>query len=200
MEYSTNDLFKPTIWGHQVKKQQIKVSRTNWRNLDNHGSQRCDEDPATDVASCITQFIEEQHGCQTTLIKTNKTLPFCDVEQIYSVDSLTIKISNMDATAVYTLTGCLPPCEYNEFFLNEGPLKDGGVIDDRKELVLEVVVPNGQYEDREQYVVYDTDSFIADVGGFLGLLLGHSMLSLYQLGAQWLADGKKVEMVCNFLR
>ena len=30
-----------------------------------------------------------------------------------------------------------------------------------------------------QYVVYDHDSFIADVGGFLGLLLGHSIFSVY---------------------
>ena len=31
----------------------------------------------------------------------------------------------------------------------------------------------------EQYVVYDFDSFIADVGGFMGLLLGCSVFSLY---------------------
>ena len=30
-----------------------------------------------------------------------------------------------------------------------------------------------------QYVVYDHNSFIADVGGFLGLLLGHSIFSVY---------------------
>ena len=31
-----------------------------------------------------------------------------------------------------------------------------------------------------QYVTYDYDSFIADVGGYLGLLLGYSVLSLFQ--------------------
>ena len=61
------------------------------------------------------------------------------------------------------------------------------------------VVPTGRYEVREQYVVYDSDSFIADVGGFLGLLLGHSMLSLYQLGAQWIAGGTNVDMIRKFL-
>ena len=39
---------------------------------------------------------------------------------------------------------------------------------------------NGRYELSEQYLVYDSNSFIADVGGFLGLLLGHSILSLFQ--------------------
>ena len=32
---------------------------------------------------------------------------------------------------------------------------------------------------RKQYVIYDSNSFIADVGGFMGLLLGFSLLSIY---------------------
>jgi hypothetical protein len=35
--------------------------------------------------------------------------------------------------------------------------------------------------EKEQYVLYDFNSFIADVGGFLGLLLGHSAFSIYQV-------------------
>ena len=169
--------------------------------MNHHDSQICNEDQATDIASCITQFIEEKYDCQTTLMKTNTTLPFCGYQQVLSVDEMINLISNMDETAVYALTGCLPPCEYDQFFLSEGPLKDGpsGVIG-RNELVLEILVPIGRHEEREQYVVYDTDSFIADVGGFLGLLLGHSMLSLYQLGNRWVADKKKVDIAHKFLR
>ncbi len=36
-----------------------------------------------------------------------------------------------------------------------------------------------------QYVIYDTNSLIADVGGYLGLLLGHSMLSLFGNVVEW---------------
>ena len=32
---------------------------------------------------------------------------------------------------------------------------------------------------RKQYVIYDNNSFIADVGGFMGLLLGFSLFSIY---------------------
>ena len=104
------------------------------------------------------------------------------------------EISNFDEAQVYSLTGCLPPCQYEEFLLKEGVIKNqnwcGG-------LELEIIVPTGKYEEKEQYVVYDTDSFIADVGGFLGLLLGHSMLSLYQLASKWIKDGKKMDMICK---
>ena len=34
------------------------------------------------------------------------------------------------------------------------------------------------FESKRQYIVYDGSSFIADVGGFLGLLLGHSVYGL----------------------
>ena len=47
------------------------------------------------------------------------------------------------------------------------------------ELRLEVVITQRSYEEREQYVIYDTNSFIADVGGYMGLLLGCSLMSLY---------------------
>ena len=32
----------------------------------------------------------------------------------------------------------------------------------------------------EEYFLYDMDSFVSDVGGFLGLLLGASILSLVE--------------------
>ena len=46
-------------------------------------------------------------------------------------------------------------------------------------LRLEVIITERSYEEREQYVIYDTNSFIADVGGYMGLLLGCSLMSLY---------------------
>ena len=47
------------------------------------------------------------------------------------------------------------------------------------QLRLEVVITERSYEEREQYVIYDTNSFVADVGGYMGLLLGCSLMSLY---------------------
>ena len=39
-------------------------------------------------------------------------------------------------------------------------------------------------EVKEDYVIYDANSLIADVGGYLGLLLGYSALSIYQAVVQ----------------
>ena len=41
-------------------------------------------------------------------------------------------------------------------------------------------IESGVFEEREQYLVYDSDSLLADIGGFMGLLLGSSMYGIYQ--------------------
>ena len=35
------------------------------------------------------------------------------------------------------------------------------------------------FMEEEQYIIYDANSFIAEVGGYMGLLLGCSVVSLY---------------------
>ncbi len=37
---------------------------------------------------------------------------------------------------------------------------------------------SGRFDVRRQYVLYDYNTFIADVGGYLGLLLGYSALGM----------------------
>ena len=36
-----------------------------------------------------------------------------------------------------------------------------------------------------QYWLYDSDAFIADIGGYLGLLLGQSLFGVYQFLMKW---------------
>ena len=40
--------------------------------------------------------------------------------------------------------------------------------------------------------MYDYDSFIADVGGYLGLLLGQSMFGIYVWMTEWLGHNKHI--------
>ena len=43
-----------------------------------------------------------------------------------------------------------------------------------------------------QYVIYDYSSFIADVGGYLGLLLGQSLYSFYLMMEERARVWKKI--------
>ncbi len=40
-------------------------------------------------------------------------------------------------------------------------------------------------------MIYDYNAFIADVGGYLGLLLGHSLLSIFYKIASWYQESDK---------
>ena len=40
-------------------------------------------------------------------------------------------------------------------------------------------IARSKHEVREHYSIYDRNSFIADIGGYLGLLLGHSLFGIY---------------------
>ena len=55
----------------------------------------------------------------------------------------------------------------------------------KKALKLYMYFVNGQYDEKEQYVIYDSDSLIADVGGYMGLLLGMSLQGLVEIIEKW---------------
>ena len=42
----------------------------------------------------------------------------------------------------------------------------------------------GNYEVTNEYYTYDENSFIADVGGYLGLYFGLSILSFFDMGVE----------------
>ena len=83
-----------------------------------------------------------------------------------------------DDKDVYNLTGCKSSCEKDVFSFVTEPI----LCHDQnfgQELILDVMITDRWYEEKEQYIIYDTDSFIADVGGYMGLILGFSILSIY---------------------
>ena len=96
----------------------------------------------------------------------------------------------MDEFMLSDLTGCLPRCSQTELWADKRHLsQDDWTVPASNEsqgrMEYMLYFSSGRYELREQYVVYDTDSFIADIGGYLGLLLGHSVLSLVGQFVEW---------------
>ena len=101
-----------------------------------------------------------------------------------------------DESEIYKLTGCMSSCKKDEFDIVEASemvsmktydtLPFGGTEPvGAKALKLYMYFINGQYDEREQYVIYDYNSFIADVGGYMGLLLGMSMQGMFETVEEW---------------
>ncbi len=51
-------------------------------------------------------------------------------------------------------------------------------------VLLQLYYPSNTYIERTEYFDYGLPSLMADFGGYLGLLMGHSLLSLYDGGKQ----------------
>ena len=45
---------------------------------------------------------------------------------------------------------------------------------------LKFSIRSSDYERKEEYVIYDMNAFIADTGGYLGLLLGYSLIGIIE--------------------
>ena len=53
--------------------------------------------------------------------------------------------------------------------------------------IMAFVMLGTNYNERKQFLLYDLTNFIADFGGYLGLLLGCSLLTFYDLGKEWIS-------------
>ena len=57
---------------------------------------------------------------------------------------------------------------------------------------IQLYLPSAMYDERKQYLIYDMTHFTADFGGYLGLLLGGSLPSLYDKLKRWLKSLHKL--------
>ena len=80
------------------------------------------------------------------------------------------------------MTGCLSACKKYKVALSNDDVSSSGEVDTQSgvsETLLSFTVNDGYYVEEEQYVIYDFNSFVADTGGYMGLVLGTSFLSIY---------------------
>ena len=81
------------------------------------------------------------------------------------------------------MTGCLSACEKDRFEIRMSQITE--TVSDKTSdygevnLWLYISMRETSYVHEEQYLIYDHNSLIADVGGYMGLLLGCSILSLF---------------------
>ncbi len=165
--------------------QSIQLKRVYWK-LVNNDNRPCQEDVTgkESLVECIDKYIEKQVGCSSKFQPSHKNLELCTTESQYKQwAKVSGGIVTLGENEIYNLTGCLGPCEmfdYGETVVQEmqpDPRKDLALGE--KSLNLHVYFDSGRHEAREEYYVYDDNSLIADVGGYLGLLLGHSAFSLF---------------------
>ena len=164
----------------------IELSKYHLNALD-QPSDRCANkitDPTT--SSCITKFIEAELGCTPRIYGVDHLTPknhLCNsFHELHDLAKISFLFSEMNANNLYNITGCMASCERDEYerITNLALIEHKNQAPTLSFLRLQLFFADGSYEVKEQYRLYDSNNFFADVGGFLGLLLGCSIFSLYK--------------------
>ena len=154
--------------------------------------QRCNNDGAKElVGKCIVTYLEDKYNCTAYQLMASKTKKFCPRKVVGKINDENNIIQDLSDADVATLTGCLPSCNRDEISLRDSPkISDWPTPRDIPTISLKFLYHDGTFIKREEYLVYDTSNFIADVGGYLGLLVGQSILGIYYMSADWVTKMK----------
>ena len=159
----------------------LQVHRTHRKYLD-HPQERCsNEAQAPNMTACIAEYIAAQIGCSVKIQEFEPTnFPSCKTEmELEAFVNISRKLEQSGATGVYDTTGCLSSCEKVKYDLWLENWPESKNRKKHSEVLLIFTIYERSYQEEEQYIIYDSNSFFADIGGFMGLVLGSSMLNIY---------------------
>ncbi len=138
-----------------------------------------DETPKVD--QCLIDFYEAELKCKLPWNKNHKhDFDLCQTEEQYdSYISLSLKeFFSTSEAEVFKNTGCKPRCIQRHYFekvVGSGNYPYGKNQDG---VIFAIFMKRGEFMFEEEVYMYQWLDFIADIGGYLGLWLGFSALSL----------------------
>ena len=180
------DLFRMRIVGNYSSTARLEIRRSEIDTLDKP-SQRCDasiDEPS--VTKCVEErYVERYLNCSLKRFKSNPILGICNQTILGAFEEgylyqMFKRLNRLEEREIFEMTGCMPGCFQSRIELVTNYQDD--MIDDGKRVAKIILYYNrGEHDLWEEYYIYNWGSFIADVGGYLGLLLGSSVLSMYHI-------------------
>ena len=163
--------------------QDINIAKSHVKAIDQPTRRCSSESTNPDTTACLASFIETEIGCSPNIQGSQypNGVSCTTEQQLLGLANITRIFQDADENEIYQLTGCLSACEKDLFSVTGDAMKkefqgwSAGC-----EYHVKFKIMDRSYEEEEQYIIYDTDSFFADLGGFMGLLLGTSLISIYK--------------------
>ena len=148
---------------------------------------QCDSEPKETLRKCLERYFNQRMKCRLPWFKprTSPGLSECtEVSHTRKYLELIANMSELTKEKFMEEISCTSPCTMHEYQFEEAmaskiPCSNGALCMENSPLHMFAVQDANLYVSRE-VPLYDINSFIADVGGYLGLLLGASVISLYE--------------------
>ena len=152
-----------------------------------------EDDLATNLWECITEHLHSKIGCilPWNLKKANVTNGhLCSSEEDYlSYHKKTIGWMNTKSEFIENNLKCTPMCNRMAYSAKLVYTQKLRKVD---EFQLKIYYAHDKYPIKTQFYMYSTSNLIADFGGYLGLLLGYSLLGFYDTLADFFEYTRKM--------
>ena len=151
-------------------------------NLINQDYEPCisEKDKVKDLWKCLTDHFYSKLNCTLPWVAevTKKDVHLCSSPKEYDLyHAMTIRAMYQNSEYIEKVAKCIPGCkrmEYTSKLLYQ--TKDPTLTD---KWILRIHFYRDKFPVKEQFYIYGIPNLIADFGGYLGLLLGYSLLGFY---------------------
>ena len=159
-----------------------EISRTGQKYKDQPQSRCTNEANNSNMTSCIAEYIATELGCSMNfqgIVLENKK-PCNTTAQLITFAEVSKVLESQGATGLLNMTNCISSCKRDKFNLQVDS-EDSKKLHNAQHSDVEATftIKETSYIQEEQYLITDFTSFLAEVGGFMGLVLGSSLLGMY---------------------
>ena len=175
IEHIASEKIYTKKFGKQILTQKLKTSKMN-----------CNEDNSNKMMNCVNNFYARKLGCMLPWIQGNGT-KCTGKEKFQEFKNLSARLTEANIEKELMEEGCLNPnCHQRAWTIDSTNMYDSK-IENTSNSMIQLVFPHyTKVLVRNEIKLYTFSSFFADVGGFLGLLLGESLVSYVLLGTHWM--------------
>ena len=168
-----------TVSGTQ-SEYQIEPIEVNHINQD-HKPCISEENEVTDLWECMTGHMYSKLNCTLPWVTeaNDKNVHLCSSSNEYDLFYATVMGGMYDHNYEYIekVAKCIPGCKRVKYSAKlDWNVKYPGLIDEGR---LTIYFAKDKFLVKEQFYIYGIQHLIADFGGYLGLLLGYSLLGFY---------------------
>ena len=132
-----------------------------------------------DVKKCLEEYVASQMNCTLPWLAHSGSfghLPLCAHPVEYDAYlEVFSEVVHFDAKSISNIAKCTPSCKRTEYSLK--PVSSFPTELDYSRIGF--YFGKDRFGLKKQYYTYDFQNFLADFGGYLGLLLGYSLLGFY---------------------
>ena len=156
---------------------EMEVSFSQGKIINLHDDESCTEVENYSFTKCLQNYLENKTNCYIEWFTDNLDEK-CGYENLFEYYQLLYKIKQVPLKTVFQKSGCYPKCTFADY---DYEIKTKNRVDWETNWTSSFYMgpKSSSYTKSVEYYSYDSNDLLGDVGGYLGLFLGWSLLSIF---------------------